>query len=342
MLKQRHGTRLIFFVMFAYILASFGWWSILFLRNNKKEFEEDTAAYKLEWVRAGNEETSFELSPTYEIFEKELRKRNMMILGEGMVFLTLISIGFWRINASFQQEIDLTRLQNNFLLSITHELKSPLASIKLSMETVLRRQLDPERVNRIAHISLEEVDRLETLVENILLASRIENPEHRFHLGYFDLSKKVNEISMSWDRKYPTHKFELKVEKGLNLEADPVAIPSVITNLVENAVKYAPNETAITVQLFSDKGQIVFQVSDVGDGIADEEKLKIFQRFYRVGNENTRKSKGTGLGLFIVYEIVRAHNGTIEISDNTPQGAVFTVRFPRIVIESALEDIGSA
>lgn len=117
----------------------------------------------------------FEQSSVYTKLYADFRRTELMLYGEGIVFIGLISLGFWRIRKTFREEIAMTRQQNNFLLSITHELKSPLASLKLSMQTIQKRQLDAEHIKSMADMSMDDIERLELLVENILLASKIES-----------------------------------------------------------------------------------------------------------------------------------------------------------------------
>jgi two-component system phosphate regulon sensor histidine kinase PhoR len=103
----------------------------------------------------------------------------------------------------------------------------------------------------------------------------------------------------------------------------------VLINLVENAIKYSPQKTQIQVALQEDEGSVYLIVADNGIGIADDDKTKVFTKFYRVGNEDTRKTKGTGLGLYIVKRFMEIYSGQIELKDNSPQGTIFTLRFPK-------------
>ena len=326
---KRIRDRWIFYLMFGYIMASFVWWAVLFLRQNAAEFREDEAAYRIAWIEQGGDEAGFLQSDSRAALQAELRKRNFMILGEGLVFVTLIAIGFWRIDQSFRREIELTRQQNNFILSITHELKSPLASIKLSMQTLLRRALGQDQVERIAGLCVEDVERLESLVENILLASRIENPDFRFDRSWFDLSGSVTELITSLRRKFPQTVFAEEIQPGIRFEGDEFALTSVVINLIENAVKYGPKEGTVTVGLEEFRQRIRLVVADEGAGVPEAERARIFRRFYRIGNEETRAHKGTGLGLYIVDRIVREHGGSIAVESNRPRGARFVVELPR-------------
>jgi signal transduction histidine kinase len=252
-----------------------------------------------------------------------------MLYGEGAVFILLISVGFWRIRKTFREEISLTRQQNNFLLSITHELKSPLASLKLAMQTLQKRQLPHEQVKSMADMSMDDIERLETLVENILLASKIESAHFKLDKELLELSAITKNIYDRARIKYKNQRsFKQDIADNIYIHADRLSVSSMISNLIENAVKYSTKGSGITVTLNGDEQYAHLHIRDEGIGIPEAEKSRIFDRFYRIGREETRTTKGTGLGLFIVRQIVNMHEGTILVKDNLPQGTVFEVVLP--------------
>jgi len=252
-----------------------------------------------------------------------------MVIGEGAVFLFLLGVGAYFIHASIKKEDKLKEQQQNFLMSVTHELKSPLAAIKLSLQTILRRELDKEQRTTLISNSLKDVERLDDLVENMLLATKIESRTYSFPKEEFDFSELVAKIA---DR-LQVHScgceqiIKTKIEKGISVMGDKFALSSVVTNLIENAVKYSGPCAEVAVELRQNGSKPFLTVSDKGPGIPDEEKMLIFDKFYRVGDENVRKAKGTGLGLFIVKEVLQNHDADISVKDNTPQGAIFEVTF---------------
>ncbi|WP_316773085.1 sensor histidine kinase [Pedobacter frigiditerrae] len=255
--------------------------------------------------------------------------RMAMVMGEGSVFLFLLCVGAYFIHASIKKEDKLHERQQNFLLSVTHELKSPLAAIKLSIETIVKRDLDKEQQAKLLRNSLKDIERLDDLVENMLLATKIESRTYSFPKEEFDLSELVTRIT---DR-LQVHScgnqqmINTKIDNNIKVMGDKFALSSVVTNLVENAVKYSGPCAEIAVSLCQNDGKPFLTVSDKGPGIPDDEKMLIFDKFYRVGDENVRKSKGTGLGLFIVKEVLQNHDADISVKDNTPQGAIFEVTF---------------
>ena len=220
--------------------------------------------------------------------------------------------------------------KKNFLLSVTHELKSPLASIKILLQTIQKRDLTKSQVLDFIDKSLLDVERLDDMVENMLLASKIDNQSYTFPKAKFNLSvlvdSIVNRLQIS---KCDCNQqiINAEIEPKIEITGDKFALTSVVTNLVENAVKYSSPCETVNVKLFEKEGKIYFQVADHGIGIADNEKSRIFDKFYRVGSEDTRNTKGTGLGLYIVKEVLDKHQASIRVKDNRPAGSIFEVVF---------------
>lgn len=255
--------------------------------------------------------------------------RMAMVMGEGSVFLFMLGVGAYFLHKSIKKEEKLREQQQNFLLSVTHELKSPLAAIKLSIQTIVKRDLDRARQTSLLNNSLKDIERLDDLVENMLLATKIENKSYSFPREEFDFSELVTKITDRLQIHSCGCEQVIKpfIEPQLILKGDPFALASVVNNLVENAVKYSGECAEITVVLKMQDGHIFLSVSDKGPGIPDDEKMLIFDKFYRVGQEQTRKAKGTGLGLFIVKEVLQRHDADISVKDNVPQGTIFEITF---------------
>ncbi|WP_462268262.1 sensor histidine kinase [Mucilaginibacter sp.] len=257
--------------------------------------------------------------------------RTGMILGEGLMFISVILIGAYQFHRAINKERKLHDQKKNFLLSVTHELKSPLASIKLYLETIQkRRSLSQEQIGDFIGKCLLDVDRLNDMVENMLLASKIENHSYNFPKQEFNLSVVVDSIVNRLQINKCDQQQQLinaEIEPQVQITGDKFALTSVITNLVENAVKYSKPCETVEVKLYSKNNKVCFQVADHGIGIADEEKNRIFEKFYRVGSEDTRNTKGTGLGLYIVKQVLDKHRASIQVKDNEPAGSVFEVVF---------------
>ncbi len=252
-----------------------------------------------------------------------------MIICEGVVFLSMLSLGAFKLHQSINKEKKSNLQQKNFLLSVTHELKSPLASIKLYLQTILKRDLDKEKSESFIKKSLLDIERLDDLVENMLLATKIENRSYSFPKEQIDISSLVTGITERLQGHVCAKETLITdIEPNLHITGDRFALSSVVTNLIENAVKYSDPCVPIHVKLSKENnGKVNFRVADLGIGIADAEKPKVFDKFYRVGNEDTRKTKGTGLGLFIVKQVLDHHQAQIKVKDNQPSGTVFEVVF---------------
>lgn len=253
-----------------------------------------------------------------------------MIMGEGMVFVLVFGTGAIYLHKSFRREKKLQEQKKNFLLSVTHELKSPLASIKLMLQTIQKRNLNREQTLDFIDKALLDIERLDDMVENMLLASKIENSSYTFPKAHFSLSVLVDSIvnrlqitKCDGNQQIINAEIEPKIE----IDGDKFALTSVVTNLIENAIKYSKPCETVDVKLFSKDNKIFLQVADHGIGIADEEKARIFERFYRVGSEDTRNTKGTGLGLYIVKQVLDKHEASIRVKDNRPVGSIFEVVF---------------
>src|SRR6201994_857061 len=257
-------------------------------------------------------------------------ERTGMILGEGSMFVFVFVFGAVSLHKSIKKERKLHDQKKNFLLSVTHELKSPLASIKLLLQTIQKRDLTKQQTQDFIGKALLDIERLDDMVENMLLASKIDNHSYTFPKAEFNLSALVDNVV----NRLQLNKCDIneqlinaEIEPKIEITGDKFALTSVVTNLIENAIKYSGPCEVVDVKLYSREGKTYLEVADHGIGIADAEKSRIFERFYRVGSEETRNTKGTGLGLYIVKEVLDKHEASIKVKDNNPTGSIFEVIF---------------
>ncbi|MEM9916986.1 MAG: ATP-binding protein [Bacteroidota bacterium] len=327
---QNRRLRILSYVVIAYMLIAFLWWSVLLYTKNKDAFRAKAELLKIVLIAKDQikDDETFKKTEAYQDLYRKYRHHEWMIFGEAVVFVISLVIGLYLINRAYGREMDAALNRRNFLLSITHELKSPIASIRLILETFLKRNLKKEQTDKLSGNALKEADRLNTLVNDLLLAARMETA-YKPNLESMRLDAFLKEIVEKLRSKYPNSNFRLKLHDDLPaIEADRLGMTSVALNLLENAVKYSFDQAEIEVNLSKKDGKLYWETSDRGTGIPDEEKKKVFDRFYRVGNEDTRKTKGTGLGLYIVKEIIQAHEGVITILDNKPKGTIFKIALP--------------
>lgn len=320
---------LIFYVLVVYIFAAFLWWFCLHLRHINERAGNEILIMEQVYKENNLPLQEAYTSTTYTGALEKQKSQRFMIIGEGLVFLFILILGCYKIHSGIRREILFNRQQRNFLLSITHELKSPLAGIKLSLETIINRNLDPIRQRRMLNNSMKDVERLRALVDNILMAAKIENSSFTLANEEVNISKIMEENA----RLIKAHfghisTLNVNIEPALFVHGDRTALDSIVINLIENAIKYSPKHTEIKLDVGLKKDKVQIAVSDNGIGVKDSEKDKIFNKFYRVGNEDTRKAKGTGLGLYIVKQLVDLHNGTLAVKDNKPNGSIFIVEIP--------------
>jgi signal transduction histidine kinase len=312
------------------MLIAFAWWSVLLYTKNKDAFKAKAEYMKIVMIAEGSIKSPLEFIQTadYQELAQKYQRQEWMIMGEALVFIISLIIGVWLINRGYKKEIESANQQRNFLLSITHELKSPLSSIRLILETFQRRVLKQEQVKKLSKSGLQETDRLTTLVNDLLLAAKIETA-YQPASEPIPLTDTLEDIVDNLRIKSPEATFNVTSNpNNIFIQGDRLGITSTLINLLENAVKYSPKPANIEASIQIIKDNTVIEIADQGLGIPESEKKKVFEKFYRVGSEDTRKTKGTGLGLFIVNEIIKAHQGTISILDNQPQGTRFRIVLP--------------
>lgn len=324
MISSHKNTRPLFwfYLLVAYVIMQFFWWSYSMVKLNNEIYYLKTELNLLKGVSLND------VVVNGNKLNEKLHKRWIMISGEGIVFIGILFAGIFQIRKTFKREAELSKQQQNFLLSITHELKSPIASTKLQLQTLQKHELDREKQKEILANAINDTDRLNYLVEDILLAAKIENNYYILHKENCNLSEfLLSEMDQGFNSFSNKQKVLMDIEAEIFMDIDRTSFHSIILNLFENAIKYSPKDSTITVSLKKQNQKIIFSVADQGDGIPDNEKMNIFQKFYRVGNEETRKTKGTGLGLYIVNYLVKQHNGIISVKNNSPKGSVFEVVF---------------
>ena len=322
--------RLISYLVIAYMLVAFSWWSVLLYIKNKDAFNAKSEYLQLVMVaeRSIDSRASFLETAEYQDLHKKYKRQEWMIFGEASVFIFSLIIGIYMINRGYNKEMIAAQQRRNFLLSITHELKSPIASIRLVLETILKRSLKEEQINHFGSSALKETDRLNDLVNNLLLAAKIETA-YQPVLEEIELNAFLKDICDTMREKFPKAQISFQSSTDYTIiEGDQMGLTSIAVNLIENAIKYSTEAAIIAIQLSEKNKKVFLTFTDNGIGIPDQEKKRIFEQFYRIGNEDTRKTKGTGLGLYIVAQIVKAHGGKIEVRDHPTGGSVFKIEMP--------------
>lgn len=254
-----------------------------------------------------------------------------LALGIGSFFFVIIIVGVVLFIVFLARQIILNQLQKNFIDSVTHELKTPLTSIKLYIETLKRHNLTKEQKDSFLNIMLKDVERLDILMNHILEATQLENISKNYQLKEIDFEELVKETKDIIIRRYnlTEENFVLDI-KNKQIITDYTSLQLVITNLIDNAVKYSSDKIKVEIISYKDNsGKTIITVKDSGVGIPDNEVKKVFRRFYRIQNLYTNEKKGSGLGLFIVKENVKNLKGKIEVfSEGLNKGTTFKIILP--------------
>ncbi|MEI7816239.1 MAG: HAMP domain-containing sensor histidine kinase [Desulfuromonadales bacterium] len=254
---------------------------------------------------------------------------NWPVMVEGLVMLVLILIGVYVIFVYWNRQSNLYLQQRNIISQVTHELKSPLASIQLHLETIRLRRPSEERLDSFVGTMLADTDRLHYLINNLLMAARLEQRRKHSERRLTDLTQLVSE-HVERERVTLPQGGSISFEAVPSLRAlvDPEEMGMVVRNLFENAVLYSPQSPDIIVKLVKSGTWLQLSVQDHGRGLDRKELKKVFDRFYRVqppGN-NVR---GTGLGLYIVETVINGYGGTVGVTSDGPgKGCTFIVKFP--------------
>ncbi|MBS1628245.1 MAG: HAMP domain-containing histidine kinase [Bacteroidetes bacterium] len=307
-----------YWFLLLYMVAALLWWFIELNNQNNA-----MAYYKLLELK---KDTSTYLNDVAKI-ETEQHRKTIQYIGEGITFLLLILIVAGFVYRIVRRQLKTSKQQQNFMMAVTHELKTPIAITQLNLETLQKRKLDDETKEKLLTNTLQEANRLNNLCNNILFSAKLDEGKYHYHFQEIDLSNLLQKTINNFSIRFPQKPFTANVCEDIVINGEELLLQMLLNNLIENAIKYSPKNTIVNISLQQKNNKILFSVADEGIGIKQEEKKKVFEKFYRSGSENTRKTKGTGLGLYLCHKIVKMHKGIIAITDNEPCGSIFTVTF---------------
>ena len=261
--------------------------------------------------------------------DSELFSHRAMVLAEGAFFLVIMVMALGLILRTARRESYLALQQSNFLHAVTHEFRSPLQSLRLAVESLVRRP-DPERAPRYAAGMLEDLSRLDSLVENVLTVGRVEARAFDARPRTIDLAAAVRREleQLGKTGADPSDWLEVRLPDTLTADADPAALHTILVNLLENARKYGDGKKVV-LSMDSENAYAVLRVRDQGQGFRPQDRAHLFERFWRAGDERVRTQSGAGLGLYVVSELARAQGASVDASSEGPgRGAEFLVRWP--------------
>ncbi len=307
----------IYWIFLTYMVAAFIWWYVSLEKQN-----DQITQIKIEKLQA----TPGTNTDQYKVLLNYQERKRKQFLGEGITFLFLFFLGAIYVYRSLVKQLKYSNQQQNFMMAVTHELKTPIAVTQLNIETLLKRELQADQQKQLLNNSLKETQRLDALCNNILLAAQLDLADYQQNKQSIQLSEMVKAVIKSFEERFPARKMIVQVQEEVMMFAEPLLMQMLLQNLLDNANKYAPIETPIEVVLEKNDRQILLQVKDQGPGIPPAERERVFNKFYRMGNESTRSAKGTGLGLYLCKKIAEFHQSQLLISENQPQGTIFSFK----------------
>ena len=244
----------------------------------------------------------------------------------------MLGAGLLLVYSNVRRELHLSRLKSDFVANVSHELKTPLALIRLFAETLeLGRVPSEDKARQYYRVINKESQRLTQLINNILDFSRIEAGRKEYRFAPTDVGRIVSEVIDAYRFQIEQQGFTLEVNIADDLpevNADKEALAQALLNLVNNAIKYSRDEKYLRLDVRRDGERVLLSVTDRGIGVAKGEQKKIFEKFYRAENSLVHETKGSGLGLALVQHIMQAHGGIVEVESALGKGSTFTLVLP--------------
>jgi two-component system phosphate regulon sensor histidine kinase PhoR len=287
--SNKKNTRYFLGILSAYIILQFLWWGFMLITENPN--------------------------------------KATMVIGEGSVFLIILIYGIWRYQLSMQRELSLHQRQSNFLLSVTHELKTPISSVQLILQTIIKHELEPDQIRVFLEKALDENKKSESLIQNMLHAASLENQRIELFRTTIRTNEFNPELMKQLQDRFPDAAIRIKSPNPFIFQADRFMLESVLIHLVENSIKYGAQH--VVIELEEATNRVIIQVADDGIGINEADRPFIYDKFYRSGDENKREKPGTGLGLFIAKQFIELHQGTLIYKEQLPNGSIFTITLPK-------------
>lgn len=311
-MKRKHS---LLYLIIAFVLAQLAWFTLLGLW--------------IYWYVVNNlifEQVGTQLSPQLVI-----NSPNVLVFVLGIIMMVGIEIAMVFTFRNFTVQLKLTNLYDNFIGNVSHELKSPLASIQLYLETLGKKNVPEDKRKEFYDMMQKDTERLKKLIGSILEISRLEQKRIAHDFQIYNAGEVFEEMIASSARQFRVP-VPVSISAGaadLKCVLDKEAMQIVFDNLMSNSVKYSPEEPEINVKLTHQEKNIFIDFCDKGIGILPKDQKKIFNKFLRITNENVPNVKGTGLGLYWTKEIIRFHHGRISVlSEGTGKGTTFRIRLP--------------
>jgi two-component system, OmpR family, phosphate regulon sensor histidine kinase PhoR len=279
------------------------------------------------------QEEQFVISVFFPLQQKFVLTRMQIYIFLSALFMAIVIGGFWYVTSSLLRQKKLSEMKNDFVNNMTHELKTPIATISVSTEMLMRETVwaQPVKIKKYADIIQYENNRLKTQVDHVLQVARLDRGHFMLNREMVDLHELVNTVTENFQVNIGQRQGIIR--KRLNAAnpevlADQSHLMNVINNLLDNADKYSPEAPEIIISSFSNKKGLTFTIEDKGIGIPGDHIKHIFKKFHRVSTGNVHDVKGFGIGLYYVNTIIKAHGGDIKVSSEPGVGSSFTVFLP--------------
>lgn len=314
-IRRLRTIYILYWFLLTYIIAALIFWYIALNKQN-----DELTFYRLEMI----DEKDPAAVRNMNIIAQAKNRKTFQYIGEGTTFFLLIATGAVFVFRAINRQLRQSQQQQNFMMAITHELKTPIAVTKLNLETLQKRTLNIDQQQKLISVTIQEANRLNSLCNNILLTSQIEAGDYAIVKEEIDFSGLASDCVQNFILRFPNKKISADVEGATFIEGDKLLLELAINNLLDNAIKYSGKEGTVLLKVFTRNKLVTAQIINNGPDINDNEKEKIFDKYYRGHNNQT---KGTGLGLYLTKKIIREHNGNIRVINNIPQGTVFETNF---------------
>ncbi|MDE3185345.1 MAG: GHKL domain-containing protein [Bacteroidota bacterium] len=319
-LKNKYKVRplriifIFYWFLLAYILAALIFWFIDLNEQNKELTQLR--------LNAVNVHDTYYIQKINRI-ENEEKRKTAQYIGEGVTFLLMIIAGAVYVFRIIKRQLVQSEQQKNFMMAISHELKTPIAVTKLNLETMQIRKLEFGQQQKLIRSTIQEANRLNTLCNNMLFMSQLDSEGSSLTNEKIDLSTLAIDCAEDFILRFPERKIEIDVENDIIFTGDKLLLQLAINNLLDNAIKYSGKEDVVLIKVFKEPKKIKLQVIDQGSGVEPAEKERIFEKYFRGASKQT---KGTGLGLYLTREIVKQHRGSISMKNNKPRGSIFEIQ----------------
>ena len=318
---KRKALSVLYWTLLLYMVLALAYWWFALEKQNRQI--ESIRLQELTLQPASSAATQKNISGYAD-------RKSIQYTAEGLTFLAFILLGAVVVYRATRRQFRLSEQQQNWMMAITHELKTPIAVTRLNLETLQKRELENSVRERLLNNSLAETGRLNQLCNNVLLAAQFDSGDYRASKVLLNLSLVVSKVTEEARSRYPQHTIDLKCNSDVTIFAEEWLVAILINNLVENAVAHSPHQSPISIELTATSHGALLVVSDRGPGIAVAEQKKIFNKFYRTGSELTRQKKGTGLGLYLCKKIAESHHARLTVESEQGKGSRFLVSFPKV------------